>query len=154
MNTAYFSVPDTSYYYDFRVYSSIAGYNPYYFSYATNSDPSTYIPIASEWADFACGRSSVNMNNAYIDNLRYTNQQGVRQPMIQRGTGNTGTTYYQVTFAQPYTSSSYQVSLTYTQSPSGNQPIYVLSGSKTASGFRVHGANNEPFDWISYGDAV
>jgi len=154
INTSFFSVPDTTSYYQYRLEPYSFYYQPYYFSYASNLAPSTFVPIASEWADFPCGRSFMDMNNAYINNLRYTNQQGVRQPMIQRGTGNTGTTYYQITFAQPYTSSSYQVSLTYTQSPSGNTPIYVLAGSKTASGFRVYGVSNQDFDWVSYGDAV
>ena len=107
------------------------------------------------------GGSIFNLDTAYTDfirpNLNSTTSLGkfstgsVQQPMIQSGSGNTGTTYYQVTFPTAYTSNTYQVSLTYTQSPSGNTPIYVLDGSKTTTGFQVHGCPSQTFDWVSFG---
>lgn len=151
-DTSYVSKSNTSDFYQVRMAPYTLYYNPDYWSYGLPATPNTFVPIASEWADFPAGRSYVDINNAYLQSVRYINQQTVRQPMIQRGsatTGSTGTLI--ITLPVAYTSTSYQVSLTYTESP-GGEPIYV--SSKGTSAFSVSGGNSKTFDFVTYGDAI
>jgi len=173
LNTLFMGISDTALFYELH-FDSLAigsGSPPFYLQYS--ADLTNFTPVAADWSAFAAyqnvdlGGNSIgnayglSCYSLYADVIRPTSNPttsigkfstgGVQQPMIQSGSGNTGTTYYQVTFPTAYTSNTYKVSVSYTQNPTGNSPVYVVAGTKTTTGFRVHGQNNTNFDWVSFG---
>lgn len=150
-NTSFYQQPSSSNFFQLRIAPFTLFVNPNYWAYAPPSNPTVFTPIASEWSHFAVNQPSVNINNAYLNSVRYINQQTVRQPMIQRGTGTTASTgYVTITLPVGYTSTSYQVSITPTASVT--VPFYISSMGTYA--FVVTGNASKTFMWVAYGDAV
>ena len=89
--------------------------------------------------DMSCNVIDVSSNIIYSKIL---------QPIIQCGTGNTGSAGVTITLPVAYPSSNYNVQLTYHSNPSGNKPLY--HDSLTTSNFFVDGDPNADFDWCSF----
>ena len=91
--------------------------------------------------------SNLNIGSNYIT------QNTVRQPFVQYGSSNTGTSSSGTTVTFPvsyYSPASYVVQLTYNGNPSGNQPLYVIT--RTSTYFTFHGANSCDVFWTAMGD--
>ena len=96
--------------------------------------------------------STITVGNNVDIGTNYITQSGVRQPLIQSGSSNTGSgTGTTITMPVAYSSAAnYVVQLTYNGSPSGNQPVYVVS--QTASTFTFHGASSSYVYWTTLGN--
>ena len=96
--------------------------------------------------------STITVGNNVDIGTNYITQSGVRQPLIQSGSSNTGSgSGTTVTMPVAYSSAgAFIVQLTYNGSPSGNQPLYVVS--QTASTFRFYGASSSYVYWTTMGD--
>jgi len=116
-------------------------------------------PPTSTWVGNATsdlymnGHSISNATTISASNLNVSSNVyygSTRQPFIQFGSNNTGTgTGTTVSLPVSYINNTYSVHLTYIGSPSGNQPLYVVS--QTTSNFIFHGANSAPTGWTTYG---
>jgi hypothetical protein len=127
----------------------------YYDSY---DSPTGGVPLLSEWSlypaqhfvdmvnnDIRNGAEITGNDLVANSNFTYSN---VKQPIIQCGNGNTGSSGTTITLPFAYATSNYQVQLTYHNHPAGNKPLY--HNSVTASNFFVDGDNSAAFDWTTF----